>query len=193
MTDADDTAALADKEHVDSPKQITLPVDDLEGFIDAAVERKLARGPGPKHYKPKGDGYWIAVRGNVLRLLHDLGAVCWSDIETDPWFQTQLPKLDLTDHAGLDHVVKWDRCIKKLVQGSERAEGDTSEIVFFDVPRRGSKTRFVCLRPEIHCGADRAATVTGLSHERRGAFISNTRRRWSVTGDSCPRCASGVV
>ncbi len=191
MTDAG--LPSADKGHVDVLKQVTLPVDDLDALIDAKITQKLAQGPGPKDYIYKGDPYWSAVRENVLRLLRELGAVCWNDIENDPWFQTESSKLDLVDHTGLNHVVKWDRCIKKLVHGAGRANGDTSEVVFFDVPRRGAKTRFVSLRGEVHCSVDRACTKVGLSGVRRGAVITNIRRRWRVTDDSCPRCVSGMV
>jgi hypothetical protein len=166
---------------------------EVEALVEEKVTERVASGPGPKDYIYKGDPYWIAVRENVRRVLREVGAVCYNDIENDPWFQTELPKLDLTDHAGLDHPMKWDRCIKKLAQGSERADGDTSEIVFFDVPFKGAcKMRFVALRGEVHCGVDRACRKVGLSHERKGAVVANVRRRWGVTGDACPRCVSVV-
>ncbi len=172
--------------------QITLPVDDLEGLVNAVVERKIAQGIGPKHFRYKGDPYWLAVRENALRLCHEFGAVCYDDVENDPWFMTELPKLDVPDHAGLDHVVKWDRAVKKLTTGDPRSRDDNSEIIMFDVPRRGAKTRFVALRPEFHCGVERACRVVGMSHERRGAVIANIRRRWGAKGP-CPRCAAVVL
>ena len=146
-------------------------------LVRAVVRETLAetrKGSGwSKSYL--GDEHHLQIRAAALRLIARYGAICYSDLRMDPWFETA---------CHIYTSTQWTREIDQHLVKGKPSGADGLRLRSFKVRPGPKATIWLGRGDQLHCGIREAAEREGVEDPARIRALLDDLR----AGTSCTRC-----